>query len=77
MLESTIPTNVVGICIKSIPLLNVEATNPVKSPITPPPNTLTLLASLSFFASFLYCLNDLLFSPAGITTTLLSSNSWR
>lgn len=37
MLESTMAKRVVGICKNGIPRINVEAINPDKSPITPPP----------------------------------------
>jgi hypothetical protein len=40
---STIESKVVGIFMKSIPLLNVQATNPPKSEITPPPKLIRIL----------------------------------
>ena len=40
---STIEARVVGICIYGIPLSQVDATNPTKSPVTPPPKLIIRL----------------------------------
>ena len=39
--ESTIASSVVGTCTRSTPRMNVAATNPARSPTTPPPTAMT------------------------------------
>src|SRR5262245_61376088 len=70
---STIESRVVGNAIQLIPRMYVDAANPLRSPITPPPNAITVLLRSSPFSRndfhnketvsrFLYS------SPEGITT---------
>ena len=46
---STCDNNVVGKFIKFIPLFKILATNPAKSPITPPPTAIITSFLLKFF----------------------------
>lgn len=73
------PKSDVGIWIKSTPLKYVEATNPVKSPITPPPNAIikSLLVKLkSKSASYTVgnVLKFLVFSPGSKDNNLTSKS---
>lgn len=49
-LESTIANNVVGTCTNLTPLMNVAATNPTKSPTTPPPNAIMTVSLVHLFS---------------------------
>ena len=51
---STWDNKVVGILIKFIPLLNILATNPTKSPVIPPPIPIIKSDLLKFFESKLF-----------------------
>ena len=50
--ESTCESNVVGICIKLIPLMKVAAAKPVRSPITPPPKAMSGISIRFIFKQF-------------------------
>ena len=70
--ESTIDSSVVGTCTKRIPLIYVAATNPIMSPMTPPPRAMMTVSlvhpcdnSQSSTAPFVD--RDLEFSPGAIS----------
>ena len=72
MLASTCASNVVGICTRLIPRNVIAAANPVRSPITPPPNatkvwflSICLLSKLSIIDNRKAC--DLIDSPDSIS----------
>ena len=68
--EFTWDKSVVGICTKFIPLLNILAAYPAKSPITPPPvatiqSFLLKLFLDNKFVILVTCVLDLILSPSG------------
>ena len=70
--ESTIESNVVGACTSVTPRMYVEATNPARSPTTPPPKATTAQSRPSASCAMashisLATSTDFVSSPAGTT----------
>jgi hypothetical protein len=69
--ESTMASNVVGTCTNLMPLIYVAATNPIMSPITPPPSAIITVSRVhpcdsSQSSTTPLVFRDFEFSPGGI-----------